>query len=47
VTPAGELSMRFVNAIPLVALVLVAARAVLGIVVRDIPAFRGSGGNPA
>ena len=47
VTPAGGLSMRFVNAIPLVALVLVAARAVLGIVVRDIPAFRGRGGDAA
>jgi TRAP-type C4-dicarboxylate transport system permease small subunit len=47
VTPAGELSMRFVNAIPLVALVLVAARAVLGILVRDIPALRSSGVDPA
>jgi TRAP-type C4-dicarboxylate transport system permease small subunit len=47
VTPAGGLSMRFVNAIPLVALVLVAARAILGIVVRDIPAFRGGGVDPA
>ncbi len=41
VTPAGELSMRFVNSIPLVGLILVAMRASLGIVVRDIPALRG------
>jgi TRAP-type C4-dicarboxylate transport system permease small subunit len=40
VTPAGGLSMRFVNAIPLVGLVLVALRAVLGIVVNDIPSLR-------
>ena len=45
VTPAGNLSMRFVNSIPLVGVVLVAARAVLGIVIRDIPALRG-GGDP-
>lgn len=43
VTPAGNLSMRFVNSIPLVGVVLVAARAVLGIVIRDIPALRGGG----
>jgi TRAP-type C4-dicarboxylate transport system permease small subunit len=47
VTPAGELSMRFVNAIPLIGLVLVAIRAVLGIVVRDIPALRGRSREPA
>ncbi len=46
VTPAGGLSMRFVNAIPLVGLGLVALRAVLGIVVRDIPSLR-SGGDTA
>jgi TRAP-type C4-dicarboxylate transport system permease small subunit len=44
VTPAGGLSMHFVNAIPLVGLVLVAVRAVLGIVIRDIPALRAQGG---
>lgn len=43
-TPAGGLSLRFVNAIPLVGLVLVALRAVLGIVVRDIPALRSDDG---
>lgn len=47
VTPAGGLSMRFVNAVPLVGLVLVAIRAVLGIVIRDIPALRGNGGDTA
>jgi TRAP-type C4-dicarboxylate transport system permease small subunit len=46
VTPAGELSMRFVNAIPLIGLVLVAVRAVLGIVIRDIPALRARSGGP-
>lgn len=43
VTPAGDLSMRFVNSIPLVGVVLVAVRALLGIVIRDIPALRGDG----
>jgi TRAP-type C4-dicarboxylate transport system permease small subunit len=41
VTPAGGISLRFVNSIPLVGLTLVAIRAALGIVVRDIPALRG------
>lgn len=41
VTPAGGISLRFVNSIPLVGLILVAIRAALGIVVRDIPALRG------
>lgn len=44
VTPAGGWSLRFVNAIPLVGLFLVAIRALLGIVVRDIPALRGRAG---
>lgn len=47
VTPAGEWSLRFVNAVPLVGLVLVAVRAVLGIVVRDIPALRSGSGDIA
>lgn len=41
VTPAGGISLRFVNFIPLVGLVLVAIRAALGIVIRDIPELRG------
>lgn len=41
VTPAGGISLRFVNSIPLVGLILVVIRAVLGIVIRDIPALRG------
>jgi TRAP-type C4-dicarboxylate transport system permease small subunit len=45
VTPAGELSLRFVNSVPLVGLVLVALRAVLGIVIRDIPALLGRTGD--
>jgi len=47
VTPAGELSMRFVNAVPLAGLILVVLRVVLAIVDRDIPAFRGRGEEPA
>jgi TRAP-type C4-dicarboxylate transport system permease small subunit len=43
VTPAGELSMRFVNAVPLVGLILVIMRVVLAIVGKDIPALRGRG----
>jgi TRAP-type C4-dicarboxylate transport system permease small subunit len=41
VTPAGGISLRFVNSIPLIGLILIAIRAVLGIVIRDIPALRG------
>jgi TRAP-type C4-dicarboxylate transport system permease small subunit len=40
VTPAGGLSLRFVNSIPLVGLILVGLRAILGIVIRDIPALK-------
>jgi TRAP-type C4-dicarboxylate transport system permease small subunit len=47
VTPAGGLSMRFVNAIPMVGLILVAIRAVLAMVVREIPALRGREGDAA
>jgi len=47
VTPAGELSMRFVNAVPLVGLILVVMRVVLAIVDKDIPALRGRGEEPA
>jgi len=47
VTPAGELSMRFVNALPIVGLILVVVRVVLAIVVKDVPALRGRGGGPA
>jgi TRAP-type C4-dicarboxylate transport system permease small subunit len=45
VTPAAELPMRYVNFVPLVGLVLVAVRAVLGIVVDDVPALRARGGD--
>lgn len=47
VTPAGGLSLRLVNSIPLVGLVLVALRIVLGIVVEDIPALRDRDGDTA
>jgi TRAP-type C4-dicarboxylate transport system permease small subunit len=40
VTPAGGLSLRFVNAIPMIGLALVAVRVVLAIVIRDVPALR-------
>lgn len=46
VTPAGELSMRFVNALPLVGLILVVLRVVLAIVIKDIPSLRGRDGEP-
>jgi TRAP-type C4-dicarboxylate transport system permease small subunit len=39
VTPAAEIPLRFVNAVPLVGLVLIAVRAVLGIAIRDVPAL--------
>lgn len=41
VTPAAELPLRIVNGVPLIGLVLIFLRAVLGIVVRDVPAIRG------
>ncbi|HET9259521.1 MAG TPA: TRAP transporter small permease [Acidimicrobiia bacterium] len=47
VTPAGELSLRFVNSIPLIGLILVAIRVVLAIVIRDIPALRNGSEEPA
>jgi TRAP-type C4-dicarboxylate transport system permease small subunit len=40
VTPAGGLSVRLVNSIPLVGLILVAIRVVLAIVIRDIPGLK-------
>jgi TRAP-type C4-dicarboxylate transport system permease small subunit len=45
VTPAAQMPLRFVNSVPLVGLVLVALRAVLGIVVNDLPALRGRTGD--
>lgn len=41
VTPAAEMPLRIVNTVPLVGLSLIVLRAVLGIVVRDVPAIRG------
>jgi TRAP-type C4-dicarboxylate transport system permease small subunit len=41
VTPAAEIPLRLVNAVPLVGLLLIFLRAVLGIVVNDVPALRG------
>lgn len=47
VTPAGGLSLRLVNSIPLVGLVLVALRVVLAIIVEDLPGLRHRDGNVA
>jgi len=47
VTPAGEIPVRFVNAIPLIGLILVAVRVVLAIVIRDVPALREPSGDSA
>jgi TRAP-type C4-dicarboxylate transport system permease small subunit len=47
VTPAGGMPMRFVNTLPLIGLCLVALRAVLGILIIDVPALRGRGGDNA
>lgn len=47
VTPAGELSLRFVNSIPLVGLILVVIRVILAIVIRDIPALKNGSEGPA
>ncbi len=41
VTPAGQLPLRYVNMVPLAGLILVVLRAILGIVVRDVPALLG------
>lgn len=41
VTPAAEIPLRLVYMVPLVGFALVALRAVLGIVVRDVPALLG------
>jgi TRAP-type C4-dicarboxylate transport system permease small subunit len=41
VTAAAQLPLRFVNAVPLVGFALVALRALLGIILRDIPALLG------
>lgn len=47
VTPAGGWSLRFVNSIPLVGLILVCVRVVLAIVAQDIPALRDRDGDEA
>jgi TRAP-type C4-dicarboxylate transport system permease small subunit len=39
VTAAAEIPLRFVNAVPIIGFALTALRAVLGIVVNDIPAL--------
>ncbi len=40
-TPAAGLPLKLVNSIPVIGFVLVAFRAILGIIVRDIPMLRG------
>jgi TRAP-type C4-dicarboxylate transport system permease small subunit len=46
VTAAAEIPLRFVNAVPLVGLGLVALRAALGIVIVDLPAVFARGEEP-
>lgn len=41
VTPAAEIPLRFVNAVPIIGFVLTALRSVLLIVVNDLPAVMG------
>lgn len=41
VTAAAELPLRFVNAVPMIGFVLTALRAILGILLNDIPALIG------
>jgi TRAP-type C4-dicarboxylate transport system permease small subunit len=41
VTPAAEIPLRFVNAVPIIGFVLTALRAALGLVVNDLPAVMG------
>lgn len=41
VTPAAELPLRFVNAVPIIGFALTALRSVLWIVVHDVPALMG------
>lgn len=45
VTPAGQMPLRLVNMVPLVGLSLVAVRAVMAIVIRDVPALLGRTGD--
>jgi len=40
-TPAAELPLRFVNAVPFIGFALVALRSIMRIVLVDLPAFRG------
>lgn len=47
VTPAAGIPVRFINMVPLVGFSLVALRAVLGIVVRDLPTVLGRGEGPS
>jgi TRAP-type transport system small permease protein len=47
VTAAAQLPLRFVNAVPLVGFALIALRALLGIVLRDVPALLGRAGATA
>jgi TRAP-type C4-dicarboxylate transport system permease small subunit len=43
VTAAGQMPLKYVNAVPIVGMLLVGARAILGIVVTDLPALRARG----
>ena len=41
VTPAAEIPLRFVNAVPMIGFALTALRSFLGILVNDVPALLG------
>ncbi len=45
VTAAGQIPLRYVNMVPLVGLILIVLRVILGIVVRDVPALLGRDAN--
>lgn len=40
VTAAGQMPLKYINMVPIAGMTLVALRAILGIVIRDIPALR-------
>lgn len=47
VTPAAEIPLRFVNAVPIVGFALTALRALLWVALHDLPALLGRHGEPA
>jgi len=43
VTAAGQMPLKYVNSVPIVGMLLVGVRAILGILVADVPALRARG----